>query len=73
MLAGYYGKSRNLVPLFLTHGLWNSVIAGILTNEAALDALGRTTFLNHISVAFFPYLISGMLTFVLIKYFVKEN
>jgi len=74
LLVGYfYGKSRNLVPLFLTHGLWNSVIAGILTNETALDALERTPFLNQISVAFLPYIISGMLTFVLIKYFVKEN
>lgn len=74
LLVGYfYGKSRNLVPLFLTHGLWNSVIAGILTNEVALDALERTPFLNQISVAFLPYIISGMLTFVLIKYSVKEN
>ena len=74
LLVGYfYGKSRSLVPLFLTHGLWNSVIAGILTNEAALDALGRTTFLNQISVALLPYIISGILTFAVIKYLVKET
>jgi membrane protease YdiL (CAAX protease family) len=74
LLVGYfYGKSRNLIPLFLTHGLWNSAIAGLLTNKAAQDALERTSIPNQISVAFLPYIISGILTFALIKYFVKEN
>lgn len=74
LLVGYfYGKSRNLVPLFLTHGLWNSAIAGFLTNEAAQDALMRTSILNQISVALLPYILSGILTVVFIKYFVKED
>ncbi len=30
LIFGYfYSKSKNLVPLILTHGLWNSVLSGV--------------------------------------------
>lgn len=68
LLVGYfYGKFRSLVSVVFIHGLWNSVIQGMLTNEAALNALERTPILNQISVMFLPYVISGMLAFVFIK------
>ena len=35
----YYGKTRSLTPVVFFHGLWNSVIHGIITNETALTIL----------------------------------
>ena len=68
LAVGYfYGKFRSLVPVVFTHGLWNSVISGMMTNEAAYSALGGMPFLNQISVALLPSLASGMLTTLFIK------
>ena len=68
LLVGYfYGKSRSLVPVVLTHGLWNSVIHGMSTNEAALSALERMPLLSQLAVEFLPYIIGGTCTFVFIK------
>ncbi len=68
LLVGYfYGKSRSLVPVVFTHGLWNSVIHAMLTNEEAISALERMPILSQISVEFLPYMIAGMFTFVFIK------
>ncbi|MFB0522422.1 MAG: lysostaphin resistance A-like protein [Candidatus Bathyarchaeia archaeon] len=68
-LAGYfYGKSRSLISVIFTHGLWNSVIIGMLTNEAALSALERMPLLSQIAVHLLPHIIGGMFTFVFIKY-----
>jgi membrane protease YdiL (CAAX protease family) len=67
LLFGYfYSKSRNLVPLILAHGLWNSVPSGIVTSVAALEASIQTL------IWILPYLVSAALTFLFIKRFVRE-
>jgi len=73
LLFGYfYSKARNLAPLVLAHGLWNSFPQGIITNEAAFNALQAIPMMNQILTGFLPYAVSGMLTFLFIKYLVKE-
>ncbi|UCG44936.1 MAG: CPBP family intramembrane metalloprotease [Candidatus Bathyarchaeota archaeon] len=74
LIAGYfYGKSRNLVPLFLTHGLWNSVITGFVMDVAAQHALEGASMSSQVLVAFLPYILSGVLTFLYIKYLVRDD
>ena len=74
LIAGYfYGKSRNLVPLFLTHGLWNSVITGFVIDEAAQQAFEGASMSSQILLAFLPYILSGVLTFLYIKYLVRAD
>jgi membrane protease YdiL (CAAX protease family) len=67
----FYGKTRNLTPLVLAHGLWDSIGLGIVENPSAFDALRRTASLTQFSVLFFPYLVSGVLTFAFLKYSVR--
>ena len=73
LVVGYfYSKAKSLVPVVLIHGLWNSVIVGIITNETAFKALETTPILNQVAVMLFPSILSGLLTFVFIKYLVKR-
>lgn len=73
LLYGYfYSKARNLVPLVFAHGLSNSVTQGIITNEAALDALQAIPISNQVLILLLPYAILSMLTFLFIRYLVKE-
>jgi membrane protease YdiL (CAAX protease family) len=45
LLFGYfYSKAKNLVPLILTHGLWNSFPAGVVENSAALNLFEQNHF-----------------------------
>lgn len=68
----FYSKARNLAPLIFAHGLWNSVQGGILTNQAALDALQTVPLANQILVWVLPYAISVTLTVFFVKLFAKE-
>ena len=73
LVVGYfYSKAKSLVPVVLIHGLWNSVIVGIITNETAFKALETTPILNQVAVMLFPSILSGLLAFVFIKYLVKR-
>ncbi len=73
LLFGYfYSKAKNLVPLILAHGLWNSVSMGIIENTAAVDLLKQTPLLNQILVWFLPYAIAIMVAFLFIKCLVRE-
>lgn len=68
----FYSKAKNLVPLILTHGLWNSFPVGIVENKTALDLLEQTPFLNQILMWLLPYAIAAIVAFFFIKYLVKE-
>ncbi|MDH5450876.1 MAG: CPBP family intramembrane metalloprotease [Candidatus Bathyarchaeota archaeon] len=73
LVVGYfYSKARSLVPVVLIHGLWNSVILGIITNETAFKALETTPILDQVAVMLLPSILSGILAFIFIKYLVKR-
>jgi membrane protease YdiL (CAAX protease family) len=73
LLFGYfYSKAKNLVPLVLTHGLWNSFPIGIVENRAALELLEQTSILNQILMWALPYAIAAIMAFFFIKFLVKE-
>ncbi|MGQ9530601.1 MAG: CPBP family intramembrane glutamic endopeptidase [Candidatus Bathycorpusculaceae bacterium] len=73
LIFGYfYSKAKNLAPLILTHGLWNSVPSGIVMSKAALDLLEQASILNQILLWVLPYAIAVTVAFFFIKYFVKE-
>ncbi len=73
LLFGYfYSKTRNLTPLVFAHGLFNSVPQGIIENQLAWDALQTFSMSYQVLVWAFPYIVSAVLTFLFIKYLVKE-
>jgi membrane protease YdiL (CAAX protease family) len=73
LLFGYfYSKARNLTPLVLAHGLWNSVLQGVIANEAAFNSLQETPLTTQLLTLFLPYAISMSASFLFIKFFVKE-
>jgi membrane protease YdiL (CAAX protease family) len=74
LLFGYfYSKAKNLVPLILTHGLWNSFQSGIITSGAVLDLLSQASLLNQILVWLLPYALAAAASVLFIKYGVKET
>jgi membrane protease YdiL (CAAX protease family) len=73
LLFGYfYSKSKNLVPLIIAHGLYNSFIEGIIENKTVSDALQTIPVASQILILILPYAISAMAMFLFIKYLVKE-
>ncbi|MGQ9506833.1 MAG: lysostaphin resistance A-like protein [Candidatus Bathycorpusculaceae bacterium] len=73
LLFGYfYSKTKNLIPLILTHGLWNSFPTGIIENKTAFDLLEQTSLSNQILMWFLPYAIAAVVAFFFIKLLVKE-
>jgi len=73
LLFGYfYSKTKNLAPLIFAHGLYNSLLGGIIQNEAAINALQTISFTNQFLMFILPYTISIIATFFFIKYLGKE-
>ena len=73
LLFGYfYSKTRNLAPLVFAHGLFNSVPAGIVENQSALDAFQTISPSYQGLTWILPYIVSAVLTLLFIKYLVKE-
>lgn len=73
LLFGYfYSKTRNLAPLVFAHGLFDSVPAGIVENQSALDAFQTISPLYQGVTWFLPYIVSAILAMLFIKYLVKE-
>jgi len=72
LIFGYfYSKARNLVPLILTHGLWNSVLSGV-SESAEYEIVGAMPLINQIIVSFLPYMMSTVFAIFFIRYVVKE-
>jgi membrane protease YdiL (CAAX protease family) len=66
LVFGYfYRKTKNLVPLILAHGLWNSSAEGIITSTIVISFLDQFLWI-------LPYAISITVTFLFIKYLIKE-
>lgn len=73
LLFGYfYSKTRNLAPLVFAHGLFDSVPAGIVENQSALDAFQTISPSYQGLTWILPYIVSAMLTLLFIKYLVKK-
>jgi membrane protease YdiL (CAAX protease family) len=73
LLFGYfYSKAKNLVPLILTHGLWNSFPMGIVENQVAIELFNQTSILNQSLAWFLPYVTAALIAFFFIKHLVKE-
>lgn len=68
----FYSKTRNLTPLILAHGLWDSVSLGIIENQSAFEALTKTSSLAQLLVFVLPYAVAALLTYVFIRCFVKK-
>jgi membrane protease YdiL (CAAX protease family) len=64
----FYSKTRNLVPLIFAHGFGNSILEGNFAIEVPGTILLSDQFLSWVSA----YVISAILTFLVIKHFVKE-
>lgn len=73
LIFGYfYSKAKNLVPLVLAHGLWNSVPSGIVENTAASNLLNQAPFSTQILVLLLPYALAAIIALFFIKYLLKE-
>jgi membrane protease YdiL (CAAX protease family) len=68
----FYSKVRHIASVVILHGLWNSVQLGIISNQAAFDALQKTPIGNQILVWLLPYVISITVAFLFAKFFVKQ-
>jgi len=73
LLFGYfYSKTRNLAPLVFAHGLFDSIPAGIVENQSALDAFQTISPSYQGLTWILPYIVSAVLILLFIKYLVKE-
>jgi membrane protease YdiL (CAAX protease family) len=73
LLFGYfYNKTRNLVPLVLVHGLWNSVPTAIIADRSVIAHLETFPIKSQLLVLILPYLLSFLLASLFIKYFAKR-
>jgi len=73
LLFGYfYSKTRNLAPLVFAHGLFNSVPAGIVETQSALDAFQTISPSYQGLTWILPYIVSVVFTLLFIKYLVKK-
>jgi membrane protease YdiL (CAAX protease family) len=68
----FYSKTRNLIPLIIAHGLWDSVPQGIVENKLALDTLSTIPLASQLLTISLPYVISTIITFLFIRSAVKE-
>ncbi|MEM3442695.1 MAG: CPBP family intramembrane glutamic endopeptidase [Candidatus Bathyarchaeia archaeon] len=72
MFGYFYSKAKNLVPLILTHGIWNSVPAGIAENSEALALFEQNPFFSQILAWPLAYAMAALAAYLFIKFFVKE-
>jgi len=73
LLFGYfYQRTRNLVPLVVAHGLWNSVPEGIVINNQADLAVRIMPYSSQALAAILSYSIPLALTFLLFRRCAKK-
>lgn len=72
LLFGYfYSKTRNLAPLVLAHGLWNTVPTAIIQSQSVINYFGTFSPAAQFMVLMTPYLLAYLLAFVFVKYAAK--
>ncbi|MBS7632269.1 CPBP family intramembrane metalloprotease [Candidatus Bathyarchaeota archaeon] len=72
MFGYFYSKSRNLVPLILAHGLWNSILDGLTANPEAANAVMMLPLLSQAAIIVVPYALSTAATFFVVKKSIRE-
>jgi len=74
LLFGYfYSKIRNLTPLALAHGLWNSVPSLLVLSGSAENFYLEHPLSSQLAVDFLPFAVSLVITALLVRYFFKGN
>jgi len=74
LLFGYfYSKTRNLTPLVLAHGLWNSIPSLLVLSESAQNFYSEHPLSNQMAVIILPFAVSAIVTTLFIKHFFKGN
>lgn len=73
LLFGYfYSRTRNLVPVVLAHGLWNSIPQWIMENPQVMSRFSQFSDSIQTVVWVLPFILSGIVTFLFVKYFAKK-
>jgi membrane protease YdiL (CAAX protease family) len=73
LVFGYfYSKSRNLVPLILAHGLWNSILVWMMESPEVQDYFSTFPFSSQLLVFVLPSIVSVTAAILFVKYFVKR-
>ncbi len=73
LIFGYfYSKTRNLVPVVLAHGLWNSLPSSVILSGTALDFYATSQVSQQIIVGVLPFVTSSLLTLLLIRHFYRK-
>lgn len=68
----FYSKTRNLSPLIFAHGLYNSVLQGIVESQGTFEVFQTFPVSTQILTWLAPYVLSAIVAFFFIKHFVKE-
>jgi membrane protease YdiL (CAAX protease family) len=64
LLFGYvYSKTRNIVPVVLAHGLWNSIMPSIVETQKALDVSAPWLL---------PEIVTSIITVFVVHFLIKE-
>jgi len=74
LVFGYfYSKTRNLVPLILAHGLWNSIPPWIIENSDVLAYFYNQAPAEYqILMLILPLTVSAIVTVLFVKYLVRK-
>jgi hypothetical protein len=64
-------KTRNLAPLVLAHGLWNSMPTAVIASQSAISHFETFLPTSPLLVLVLPYLLSFLLAFLFVKYVAK--
>jgi membrane protease YdiL (CAAX protease family) len=74
ILFGYfYSKTRNLIPLILAHGLWDSVPPSIIENQATIGYFATFPTENQALVLILPFALAALATVIFTKYGTRRN
>ena len=73
LVFGYfYSKTRNLAPLILVHGLWDSVPPSIIENQATIQYFATFPTENQVLVLILPFAFAALVTVIFTKYGTKR-
>ena len=73
LVFGYfYSKTRNLVPLILVHGLWDSVPPSIIENQATIQYFATFPTVNQVLALILPFALAALATAIFTKYGIKR-
>jgi membrane protease YdiL (CAAX protease family) len=73
LVFGYfYSKTRNLVPVVLAHGLWDSVPQWVIENQQVMSRFSAFSESIQTVVWILPFILSTMVAVLFVKYFARK-